>query len=105
MATEVVCLQQRVLMFEGQAGELRGVVRRRVTITGVVLETDGSITWKEKSKKLNCDKVSVCVVNDPGVGEVTSISCCFFKSCFPSLFILDFAEVLKTESAKSITTQ
>lgn len=50
-ATEVVCLQQRVLVLEGQAGELRGVVGRRVTVTGVVLETDGSVTWKEKRKK------------------------------------------------------
>lgn len=96
-------------MFEGQAGELRGVVRRRVTVTGVALETDGSITWKVKSKKLNCDKLSLCVVSDPGVDEVTSISCCFFESCFPSLIILDFvcvvAEVLKTVSAKSIITE
>lgn len=96
-------------MFEGQAGELRGVVRRRVTVAGVVLETDGSITWKKKSKKLNSDKLSDCVVNDPGVEEVTSVSCCFFKSSFPSLIILDFCLLLqpflKTVSAKVIRTE
>lgn len=49
--TYVVWRRQRVLVFEGQAGELRGVVGRSVTITGVAVQTHCTITWERKQEE------------------------------------------------------
>lgn len=49
--TYVVWRWQRVLVFEGQAGELRGVVGRSVTVAGVAVETHCSITWEEEKQR------------------------------------------------------